>query len=159
MRPRIEECSISRPSSAGSGGVEVKQPSLAHVLPSTVRRHRSSSTPRRDERSLPPIRFKSNTFSFCDERVQPRPPFRPSLRTFSCNSIAHTVQTTMAVDYLFDPQTLAAATAADDTTRADQLSVDDGSCKYRLRPLCLTDFGRGTQRELSGRARSSFKHT
>ncbi|XP_060880664.1 glucosamine 6-phosphate N-acetyltransferase [Metopolophium dirhodum] len=49
----------------------------------------------------------------------------------------------MAVDYLFDPRTLAAATAADDTTRADQLSVDDGSCKYRLRPLCLTDFGRG----------------
>jgi len=48
MRPRIEECAISRPSRAGSGGVEVKQPSLAHVLPSTVRRHRSSSTPRRD---------------------------------------------------------------------------------------------------------------
>ncbi|XP_022183094.1 probable glucosamine 6-phosphate N-acetyltransferase [Myzus persicae] len=49
----------------------------------------------------------------------------------------------MAVDYLFDPQTLAAATAADDTTRTDQLSVDDGSCKYRLRPLCLTDYDYG----------------
>jgi len=59
MRPRIEECAISRPSSrAGSGGVEVKEPSLAHVLPSTVRRHRSSSTPRRYERSLPLIRCK-----------------------------------------------------------------------------------------------------
>lgn len=64
----------------------------------------------------------------------------------------------MAVDYLFDPQTLAAATAADDTTRVDQLSVDDGSCKYRLRPLCLADYGRGTQRVFSGRTRSSFKH-
>ncbi|XP_060847781.1 probable glucosamine 6-phosphate N-acetyltransferase [Rhopalosiphum padi] len=49
----------------------------------------------------------------------------------------------MAVDYLFDPRTLAAATAADDATRADQLSVDDAGCKYRLRPLCLTDYGRG----------------
>lgn len=34
MRPRNEECVISRPNSAGSGGVEVKKPSLAHVLPS-----------------------------------------------------------------------------------------------------------------------------
>lgn len=50
----------------------------------------------------------------------------------------------MTVDYLFDPRTLAAATAADDTsTRANQLSVDDGSCKYRLRPLCFPDYGLG----------------
>ncbi|XP_025192701.1 probable glucosamine 6-phosphate N-acetyltransferase [Melanaphis sacchari] len=49
----------------------------------------------------------------------------------------------MAVDYLFDPRTLAAATAADDATGDNRLSVDDVGCKYRLRPLCLTDFGRG----------------
>lgn len=48
-----------------------------------------------------------------------------------------------AAMYLFDPLTLAAATAADDATRADQLSVDGVGCKYRLRPLCLTDYARG----------------